>query len=83
MQVCVPTTPAQVFHMLRRQIVRPLRKPLIVMTPKSLLRHRLAVSTLAELSDGEFHLVIPELDALPREQVHRLVLCSGDRKSVV
>lgn len=44
-QVCVPTTPAQVYHMLRRQVIRPLRKPLVVMTPKSLLRHKLAIST--------------------------------------
>ena len=76
-QVCVPTTPAQVFHMLRRQMVRPLRKPLVVMTPKSLLRHKLAVSALTALSEGEFHLVLPELDALEPKQVHRLVLCSG------
>ena len=76
-QVCVPTTPAQVFHMLRRQMIRPLRKPLIVMTPKSLLRHKLAVSTVADLCDGEFHLVLPEVDALAPAAVRRLVLCSG------
>ena len=63
--------------MLRRQVVRPLRKPLIVMTPKSLLRHKLAVSTLAELSEGEFRLVLPEADVLIADAVHRLVLCSG------
>ena len=51
-QVCNPTTPAQLFHMLRRQMLRPLRRPLIVMTPKSLLRHKLAASGLDELSGG-------------------------------
>ncbi len=60
MQVCIPTTPAQVFHMLRRQAIRLARMPLIAMTPKSLLRHRLAVSTLEELSQGSFHTVLPE-----------------------
>ena len=58
MQVCVPTTPAQVFHMLRRQVKRPLRKPLVVMSPKSLLRHRLAVSSLEDLCSGAFQTVI-------------------------
>ncbi len=62
MQVCVPTTPAQIFHLLRRQMLRPYRKPLIVMTPKSLLRHKLAVSTLDDLAKGEFQPVIPEID---------------------
>ncbi len=76
-QVCIPTTPAQMFHMLRRQIIRPLRKPLIVMTPKSLLRHKLAVSTLKELSEGAFLPVYPEIDALEDSAVERLVLCSG------
>ena len=54
MQVCVPSTPAQMFHMLRRQMLRTLRKPLIVMTPKSLLRHELSVSSLEDLANGEF-----------------------------
>src|SRR5690606_32996839 len=61
-QVCVPTTPAQVFHMLRRQAIRPLRKPLIVMSPKSLLRHKEAVSTLEELADGCFRNVLDDPD---------------------
>jgi len=77
-QVCVPTTPAQVFHMLRRQIIRPLRKPLVVMTPKSLLRHPEAVSSLEELADGEFQNVIPETDDnIDPKKVKRIVLCSG------
>ena len=76
-QVCVPTTPAQIFHMLRRQIIRPLRKPLIVMSPKSLLRHKEAVSTLEELANGHFQTVIPETDGLDVKQVKRVVLCSG------
>ncbi|HGY9625209.1 2-oxoglutarate dehydrogenase E1 component [Pseudomonas juntendi] len=76
-QVCVPTTPAQIYHLLRRQVIRPLRKPLIVLTPKSLLRHKLAVSTLEDLAEGSFQTVIPEIDALDPAKVERLVLCSG------
>ena len=77
MQICIPSTPAQVFHMLRRQAIRPARKPLIALTPKSLLRHNLAVSTLEELCEGEFHTVIDELDDLNPKKIDRLVLCSG------
>ncbi|HKT30778.1 2-oxoglutarate dehydrogenase E1 component [Dyella sp.] len=77
MQVCVPTTPAQDFHMIRRQMLRPTRKPLIVMTPKSLLRHKLAVSTLDELANGSFQLVIGEHRDLPAKKVKRVVLCAG------
>ncbi len=76
-QVCVPTTPAQIFHMLRRQMLRPLRKPLIVFTPKSLLRHKLATSTLEELADGSFQTVLPEIDEHDPKAVRRLILCSG------
>ena len=76
-QVCVPSTPAQVYNMLRRQIVRPMRKPLIVMSPKSLLRHPLAVSSLEELSAGVFHNVIGEIDELNPKDVKRVVMCSG------
>lgn len=77
MQVCVPSTPAQLFHMLRRQVMRPYRKPLIVMSPKSLLRHKLSVSTLADLTHGRFHVVIPEIDALKPATVRRVVFCAG------
>lgn len=77
MQVCTPTTPAQIFHALRRQAVRPLRKPLIIMSPKSLLRHKLAVSDLSELTQGGFKTVIGETDAIDRNQVDRIVLCGG------
>ena len=77
MQVCVPSTPAQMFHMLRRQALRPLRKPLIVMTPKSLLRHELSVSTLAELTGGGFATMIDEIDPLQPAKVRRVVFCSG------
>lgn len=76
MQVCVPTTPAQIFHLLRRQVIRPLRKPLIVMSPKSLLRHPKAISTLEELSQGSFQTVIPDTQ-VEAAKVERLVLCSG------
>jgi len=76
-QICLPTTPAQMFHMLRRQVIRPLRKPLIVLTPKSLLRHKLAVSSLEDLTNGQFRTVLGEIDALDPNRVDRLVLCSG------
>jgi 2-oxoglutarate dehydrogenase E1 component len=76
-QVCAPTTPAQVFHMLRRQAIRPLRRPLIVMSPKSLLRHKQATSTLEELADGQFQTVINETDEQDVNQVRRVVICSG------
>lgn len=77
MQICVPSTPAQVFHMIRRQMVRPLRRPLVVFTPKSLLRHPLAVSTLDELSHGHYQNVIDEIDPLAADAIRRVVLCSG------
>jgi len=76
-QVCTPTTPAQMFHLLRRQMLRNFRKPLIVMTPKSLLRHKLAVSPLSDLTQGKFYDVIPEIDALDPAQVTKVVLCCG------
>ncbi len=76
-QVCVPSTPAQVFHMLRRQAIRPLRKPLVVMSPKSLLRHKEAVSSLEDLANGHFHNVLDETDAIDKNAVKRVVLCSG------
>lgn len=86
-QVCAPTTPAQVYHMLRRQMLMPARKPLVVMTPKSLLRHKLAVSPLEDLSKGHFHTVIPEIDdprnggpdkgGVKADKVKRVILCSG------
>ena len=76
-QVCLPTTSAQVFHMLRRQVLCPLRKPLVVMSPKSLLRHKETSSTLEELSDGTFQVVIGETDSLPASKVKRIILCSG------
>jgi 2-oxoglutarate dehydrogenase E1 component len=76
-QVCVPSTPAQMFHMLRRQMLRPFRKPLIVMTPKSLLRHKLSVSPLSDLSNGAFQLIIPELEKIDVAATRRLVFCSG------
>jgi 2-oxoglutarate dehydrogenase E1 component len=77
MQVCVPSTPAQMFHMVRRQMTRALRKPLVVMTPKSLLRHKLAVSDLRELTSGGFKTVIDEVDPIDPSGVTRLVFCSG------
>ncbi len=75
MQVCVPSTPAQMFHLLRRQLLRPARKPLVIMSPKSMLRHRLSVSTLEDLASGGFDELIPESRA--SDGMTRVVLCSG------
>ena len=77
MQVCFPSTAAQMFHMLRRQVLRPYRKPLIVMSPKSLLRHKLSTSTLDDITDHGFQLVIDEIDNLDKKAVNRLLICSG------
>ncbi|WP_286294280.1 2-oxoglutarate dehydrogenase E1 component [Vibrio apostichopi] len=77
MQVIVPSTPAQVYHMIRRQVVRPMRRPLIVMSPKSLLRHPLCTSSLEDLADGTFQPAIAEIDDLAPENVKRVVFCSG------
>ncbi len=77
MQVVVPSTPAQVYHMIRRQMVRDWRKPLIVMTPKSLLRHKEAVSSLQELAEGTFQTVIGETDKIVAKNVKRVIACSG------
>ncbi len=76
-QVCNPTTPAQYFHLLRRQMHRSFRKPLIVMAPKSLLRHKLAVSTLDDFTHGGFQEIIDEVAPLDRQRVRRVLLCSG------
>ncbi|HET7655546.1 MAG TPA: 2-oxoglutarate dehydrogenase E1 component [Luteimonas sp.] len=76
MIVCAPTTPAQAFHMVRRQMHMATRKPLVVMTPKSLLRHKLAVSTLDELAKGGFQELIPDTTATAKK-VRRVVLCAG------
>jgi 2-oxoglutarate dehydrogenase E1 component len=76
-QVCIPTTPAQIFHLIRRQVKRPLRKPLIVLTPKSLLRHKWAVSSVSDLETGEYAVVLPEKDALSAQDIKKIVFCSG------
>lgn len=76
-QVCVPSTPAQIFHLLRRQMIRAMRKPLIVMTPKSMLRHKEAVSPLEDLANGQFQVVIGETEALNAANIRRVIVCSG------
>ena len=75
-QVCVPTTPAQIFHVLRRQLHRHYRKPLIIMSPKSLLRHRMAVSNLSDLTQGQFEPILADKEMRP-EKVTRLIFCAG------
>ena len=78
MQVCQPTTPAQIFHLLRRQMIRLFRKPLVIMTPKSLLRNKEATSTLDEFSRGGFQTVIGETSpAVDSKKVKRVVFCTG------
>lgn len=78
MQVCVPSTAAQIFHLLRRQMIRPLRRPLVVMTPKSLLRNKQVASPVMDFTKGEFKALIPEADpAIDPKKVNRLVVCSG------
>ncbi|WP_201593863.1 2-oxoglutarate dehydrogenase E1 component [Psychrobacter fulvigenes] len=77
MQVITPTTPAQIFHVLRRQAIRPSRVPLVVMSPKSLLRHKLATSSLEELAEGKFETVLPEIDQHDADKITRLLLCGG------
>ena len=77
MQVVQPTTASQIFHILRRQMVRNLRKPLIIMTPKSLLRAKDAASPLSEFTKGGFQTVIPENKDLKADKVKRVVACSG------
>jgi len=77
MQVCVPTSPVQFFHMLRRQMLRPYRKPLIVFTPKSLLRHPMSVSSLDEYTQGQFELIITSYKELEANSIKRLLVCTG------
>ncbi len=76
-QVCVPTTPAQIFHVLLRQMLRRYLRPLIVFTPKSLLRHPLATCPLTELSQGHFATVLDDIDSLDKAQIERVILCTG------
>lgn len=76
-QVCYPSTPEQMFHLLRRQMVRPYRKPLVIMTPKSMLRRKISFSTLEDLSNDRFDPVIGELDPIKPSDVRRVCLCSG------
>ncbi len=77
MQVINPTTPAQLFHALRRQVRRKFRKPLVVMSPKSLLRHRLVISARSEFTDGRFQTVIDDASAVEPQTVDRVLLVSG------
>ncbi len=76
-QVCMPSEPAQMFHLLRRQMIHRMRTPLIVMTPKSLLRHKLSTSKLSDLSRGGFKTVITDPDDVEPKDIHRVVVCSG------
>ena len=76
-QVCTPTTPAQMFHMLRRQMLRATRKPLVVMTPKSMLRHKLSVSRMGDLVNGSFQELIADVTAKQPDKATRVVICAG------
>jgi len=77
MQVCVPSTAAQIFHLLRRQMLRPFRKPLVVMTPKSLLRKKEAASPIQELAKGHFQVVIPDTTTSAEKDIKRIIACCG------
>ena len=77
MQIVYPSTPAQYFHVLRRQMLRSFRKPLIVMTPKSMLRNKLCISELSEFTDGNFQSVIDDSVDIDIHTVKRVILCSG------
>lgn len=77
MQIVQPTTASQIFHVLRRQMVRNLRKPLVIFTPKSLLRNKDATSPVSEFTKGAFQTVIPENKALKEDKVKRVIACSG------
>lgn len=77
MQVCTPTSPAQMFHMLRRQVLRNVRKPLVVMTPKSMLRNKLSTSSMADLAGGKFFNVIGDSNTKNQFTTNRVVLCAG------
>jgi 2-oxoglutarate dehydrogenase E1 component len=76
-EVCVPSNAAQIYHLLRRQMLRKQRKPLVVMTPKSLLRHKDATSSLEDLANGTFQTVIGEIDEIDAKKVIRVVACAG------
>ena len=77
MQVAAPTTPAQLFHLLRRQMLRPYRKPLVVFTPKSLLRHPRSSSPLGEFINGEYKLVLAESENIDPKSIRKVILCAG------
>jgi 2-oxoglutarate dehydrogenase E1 component len=77
MQVCVPSNAAQIFHLLRRQMLRPFRKPLVVMTPKSLLRKKEAASPIQDLAKGSFQTIIPDTTTTPEKDVKRVIACCG------
>ncbi|HSU66159.1 MAG TPA: hypothetical protein VLJ39_04790, partial [Tepidisphaeraceae bacterium] len=77
LQVCVPTRPSQMFHVLRRQVHRPFRKPLVLMTPKSLLRYAPSFSKISELTEAGFQLVIDDTARIERDEVKRILFCSG------
>lgn len=77
MQVCVPSTPSQIYHILRRQALLNIRRPLIIMSPKSLLHHPMAISLFDDLVNGKFKSVIGEIDGFDPHDVKRVVMCSG------
>jgi 2-oxoglutarate dehydrogenase E1 component len=77
MRVAVPSTPASYFHLLRRQALSPKKKPLVVFTPKSLLRHRLVVSSVADFTSGTFQPVLGDPTPLDPRGVRRVLLCTG------
>jgi 2-oxoglutarate dehydrogenase E1 component len=77
LQIVYPTTPAQYFHCLRRQVLRPWRKPLVIMTPKSLLRHPKVVSSLQDCAQGTFQRILPDVSSAAPASIQRILLCTG------
>ena len=75
-QVCIPTTPSQIYHLLRLQTIRKMRRPLIILSPKSLLRHPMAISNLEELTNGEFKTIIVH-EIVKKDAVKKIIHCSG------
>ena len=77
MQIYIPSTPSQMFHLLRRQMIRPYRKPLIIISPKSMLRHKRSVSDISDFIKGKFEVIIGDVSAKNTAKIKRIVVCSG------
>ena len=77
MQICIPSTPSQMFHLLRRQMIRQYRKPLIIISPKSMLRHKRSVSDISDFIKGKFEVILSDKSVKDTSKIKRIVVCSG------